>query len=154
MACLCESLLPRLQLMTSYRPQIDRLAPMWVVILSLMLLWSQGVRLHVHSYAHEHERLSASDRHCALDHGSEVHLAIAAQDAEHHADVMSELDISPEGIPAHAGVQLFVWGLLTILILFEPLIRKGLVIPRHTIHWRLPWRFHVLSPPLRAPPKA
>lgn len=139
--------------MTSFPQQNKRLAALWAILLGLMLLWSQGIRLHVHSYQQEHAWLNGGGQEaCELAHGSEVHLAIAATDEGHHTEAMSELDISPEGIPVKPDDQPTVWTLINVTILGSPPVVTATVPSSEIRRRRLPHHFSPLPPPLRAPP--
>ena len=129
-------------------------APFWAVLLALVLLWTQGVRLHVHSFEHEHNRLSDGGlRGCELPHGSEVHLAVAVSDG-HHTQAMSELDITPDGIPTQSDGPLTFWVVPASLVLFTSPVFISVLLQR-LIGCRLPpGNFRALPPPLRAPPHA
>jgi hypothetical protein len=131
--------------------QFKRFMPYWVLLLSLLLLSLQGVRLHVHNYSHEHEQQGVAEACVDHVHADEVHLAIAAAE-DHHAGAMSELEITPEGIPSHSTFPLLAWALVAASILLYPPVASGIILRRRSQRWRPPLRYRALPPPLRAPP--
>lgn len=147
--------LVKLSAMNYFRKTIKRYLSLWAILLSLALLFAQGVKLHVHELAHGHEQhrghIAAAE---TLEHShlSVAHLSSDISHSDHHQEVLSEIDASQDGIQ----VKMYNGILLpAILAIFFTLILPGFY--RFTFHTRrandkiIPWRYHI-SPPLRAPP--
>jgi len=129
---------------------------LWSLLLSLSLLCTQGVGLHVHNVDHGHDdhlsNIYAIDG--ANDHAdmSNAHFTHDTSHNDHHDGLESEFDISPDGLLKYTN-HIFAIALIVFLV--------TLVMPvssRRLIHYRrendfILHRYYVLSPPLRAPPQ-
>lgn len=118
------------------------------LLLSLSLLYSHGVTLHVHSLDHSHAADEASDH----SHLSKPHYA--HDTSQHgHNDVVAEFDASPDGVLKNLSnnmLALALFALLFALVLPVPLLRVAQY--RRESKPVLNGRY-LLSPPLRAPPQ-
>jgi hypothetical protein len=141
--------------MIFFRRAIKRNLFPWVLLLSVALLCAQGVKLHVHSIDHAHNQqyghitIDAAAEH---SHRSELHLSHDVSHVDHHDEVVSELDVSPDGLLKKVSSKVVMLVLLATLLslflfgFFQQILqryRDGDAI--------LPWRY-LFSPPLRAPP--
>lgn len=126
---------------------------LWILFISVALLCAQGVKLHLHNLDHDHgsKHLSSIDD-AKHSHMSVAHLATDTSHIDHHNEVVTEIDASPDGlikkgisdIPEHALIA-FVFSALLIGFYRSTIHR------RRCSHTKVPWRYHI-SPPLRAPP--
>lgn len=126
---------------------------LWSLLLILSLLCAQGVTLHIHNLGHEHTELHSltPDINETNDHPylSRAHFSHEA----YHDEVISEIDISPDGLLKKMANNLIVIALFIFLFTLARLVssahfvrpfrKKKLIIQEH----------YVLSPPLRAPPQ-
>ncbi len=138
--------------------QSKRIVLLWCFLLSLSLLCVQGAKLHVHDldHRHHHGQIHAIDGAGDHAHLSKAHFAHDTSHGDHHNDVISEVDISPDGVLKNTNknannspftLALFIFFFtLAIFVASRRLIqrcREG----KLTFH-----QYYVLSPPLRAPP--
>lgn len=148
--------------MIIFRRASKRVLLLLSLLLSLLLLFSQGTLLHVHYPQHSHDQyaehsLSANAQsadnhsHAFHQHLSQFHLAY---DKSHHDHgVMLEFDILPDAL-----LKIFS-GNLFVVILFLALFSLALSTPlRQAIRQRPENKsilsgYYLLSPPLRAPPQ-
>ncbi len=135
----------------------------WAILLSMAILCAQCVKLHVHDTNHDfgqqHGPLTANDVEGEAvgeveghSHLTVAHLSADTSHADHHDEVLSEVDASPDVFLNKVANNIPVLALLAgILILCL------LAIYRYPIHRRRHndalsfWRYYH-SPPLRAPP--
>ena len=121
----------------------------------MALLCTQSVKLHVHDLDHglgqQHEH-APGDGAVEHLHLAEAHLSIDTSHADHHGEVVSEIDLSPDVLLKNISVSQLTLAIFAILLILPPHRMY-----RHSSHRRrkdftvLMWRYH-LSPPLRAPP--
>lgn len=125
----------------------------WTILLSIVLLFGQSVKLHVHSLDHAdnqssgHHYIEGADEHSQL---AEAHLSSDSSHADHHAEIVSEIDTSLNALPTVSKV-LTLALLFTMLLFLWPGFSE-LIFHRRTIQPALPPRRYHLYPPLRAPP--
>ena len=127
----------------------------WTILLSIVLLFGQSVKLHVHSLDH------AQDQHqiynLAAEHGEHsnlagAHLSIDNSHSDHHAENAVEIDTSPNALLKDLSSKVLALALLiTLLLLFLPGFNQLLLHRLHSNNAIFPRRY-LLSPPLRAPP--
>jgi len=129
---------------------------LWSLLLSLFLLCSQGATLHLHTLDHsqdEHLNHShAADEASDHAHLSKAHYAHDRSHDEHHDAVLSEVDVSPNGVLkklSNNTLALALFAILFTLLLPAPLRQ---VVHRHRESRLAPLEHYLLSPPLRAPP--
>jgi len=132
---------------------IKRRQTILLLCLALALMFVQGLKLHVHTYAHDHgyHEEGVISGHAHID---QAHSAHSVPDTEHHDEVLSEVDLLPEGLLKNLSFGALVIALLTtalMVFLAPPFCTR--------ITWRdnrglapVPWR-NALRPPLRAPPR-
>lgn len=130
---------------------------LWVFLLSTALLCAQGVKLHVHSFGQEHDHDQqyshiAAEAVAEHSHLSEAHLSTDISHGDHHDEVVSELDASPDGLLKKVSSNILTLALLaTVFILLLPTFYQQTFHRRRDKNSFLPWRY-LFSPPLRAPP--
>ena len=139
---------------------------LFTLILSVAILCAQGVRLHIHSLAQEHNhelQQHSHNSHTAAEtpiknsqalhsHQSKIHPVSDISHSDHHDEMISELDASPDGFLTKVNSNLLILALLSSLftLLLVNFYQKILLRYREeTVIF--PRRF-LFSPPLRAPP--
>jgi hypothetical protein len=141
--------------MTFFRQTTKRTLFLWALLLSIALLCAQGVKLHVHSIDHDHDRQHshiAAEAVAEHSHLSEAHLSSDVSHGDHHDEVVSELDVSPDGLLKKASSNVVVLALLAaVFTLLLPGLYQQIFHRRRDKDAILPWRY-LLSPPPRAPP--
>lgn len=141
--------------MDSFRKKKKSTLYLWILFLSVALLCSQGLKLHVHDIGHDHhDQHSHSDQITVIEHNhvSIVHLSLDDSHGDHHDQVIYESDACPDclltkvfnNVPLAALISV-----LFILLLFgisrRTFIRQG---EEHKVQTRWPH----FTPLLRAPP--
>jgi len=133
---------------------------LWTILLAIAIFCAQGMKLHVHSFGHDHEQQSSSispevvteHSHLSDIHLSDIHLTTDVSHADHHNEVVSEQNASPRALlkqqPAY-GSMLAIFVIAFILILYGPYVIT--LHRRFDINIAISLRY-ILSPPLRAPP--
>lgn len=126
----------------------------WVFLLSIALLCAQGVKLHIHNFAHDHEPHQSLALEVATEHlhQSDIHLTTDVSHADHHDEVVSEQNANPQALLKK--ISSYGPMLAIFVIAFTFLLHSFKVI---TLHYRrdndlIITRRYILSPPLRAPP--
>lgn len=127
---------------------------LWILLLSITLLCAQSVRLHVHSFGHDHEQQHSIAPEVMTEHLHQngIHLTTDTSHAEHHDEVISEQGLNLEALLkkiANYGPMLAI-----LVMVFTFLLHNFNVI---TLHRRrdkdvITIQRYILSPPLRAPP--
>lgn len=139
--------------MNYFRQTSKRTLFLWTLLLSIALLCSQGIKLHVHNLDHNHEH-SHAGLQSTTDHSqlSKVHLSTDITHEDHHDEVMSEIDISLYGFMKKVSNGLLTLALFVTLftLLYTGFYRKTFYRRSNKIVL-IPWRY-INSPPLRAPP--
>ena len=127
---------------------------LWVLLLSIALLCAQGTKLHVHSFAHDHEPHQSIAPELATEHlhQSSIHLTTDISHADHHDEVVTEQDANPQALLKK--VSGYGPMLAIFIIAFAFLLHSFNVIK---LYYRrdtdlILTRRYILSPPLRAPP--
>ena len=132
----------------------------WIMLLSFSLLCAQGIGLHVHSMDHETDSHMAETAHIEnishIPHQdaqvSKPHLSLDASHLEHHGDISSAIDISPDGLFKNTQSNLIAIDFIAFVFILM-ILTPVLLIMRRTQKSPLKLHnFYVLSPPLRAPP--
>ncbi|MCK5649430.1 MAG: hypothetical protein KAI22_11180 [Gammaproteobacteria bacterium] len=126
---------------------------LWVLLLSTALLFAQSMTLHVHTFDHEQE-YSHDSTEVAIEHIhlTEAHLSTDISHGDEHDQIMSEVDVSQDGLMKKVSSNLIMLALFTIVLT----ILTSHFYLRIFYRYRdndaaIPWRY-LLSPPLRAPP--
>ncbi len=128
---------------------------LWVLLLSAALLFAQDVKLHIHALGHDHPQLHghAAAEAVAPAYLSGPHLSTDASHDEHHAEIVSELEINPYSLLKKVSSSALTLALLaTLFAMLLPLFRRPVPCRRRDRRVALSERYH-LSPPLRAPPR-
>ncbi len=127
---------------------------MWNLLLSLSLLCAQGVKLHVHNLDHEHDNHHSHSIDEAGDHShlSKAHFAHDTSHNEQHDGVVSEVDISPNGLLKNTHNNIFAVALFALFFTLMIFVSSRQFIQRSRESKLILHRYYVLSPPLRAPP--
>ncbi|MCF6336458.1 MAG: hypothetical protein L3J84_00695 [Gammaproteobacteria bacterium] len=132
---------------------------MWALLLSLALLCAQGTKLHVHNLDHGHNNHLINDHtHDAIDKAanhsylSKAHFTHDTSH-DHHGSVVSEVDISPDGVLKNTNNSVFSIALFALFFTLITFISSRQLVQRCresklTLH-----SDYLLSPPLRAPPQ-
>ena len=145
--------------MDFFRQTNKRILLLWSVLLALMLLCAQGVKLHAHDLGHGDEHHSSDGHIHAIeatgDHGylSKVHFAHDTSHSEHHDDVVSEIDISPDGLLKNTNNSVFAIMLFALFFILMVLISSRQLIQRCRESQLILRSCQIFSPPLRAPPQ-
>jgi len=128
---------------------------LWVTLLSLTLLCTQHLQLHVHSLDHEpyqhHDNLLSNNS----DHSHIVtkHLSIDTSHQDHHDEVMLEMNASPDTISHSSSAQVPSFDLLILYILLLVLgAYRSLGFKTRPFAEGIRKRHFYLIPQLRAPP--
>jgi hypothetical protein len=132
---------------------------LWILLLSIALLCAQGVTLHVHDLGHGLDRKhdlqhSHIDSEFVAEHAhlSEAHLSTDVSHGDHHDELVSELDASPDGLLKKVSTSVLTLALFAaVLALLFPHFYQLTFLRRRDKDVILSWRY-LLSPPLRAPP--
>lgn len=143
-------------LMKFFRRTQKQTLLIWTVLLSVSILCSQGVKLHVHGFDHDHQ----SHHHDQLDAGdsdhlhlNEIHFASDETHIDHHGGVIQELDISQESLLKKiSNVVLTLAFVAAFFFLLLPGLARWTYQRRRDPTLTLPHRY-LHSPPLRAPPQ-
>ncbi len=132
-------------------------ALIWVVMLSVAMLVTQNLQVHIHSVDHDpletgrHDStMTVADSH---QHADVKHLSIDNSHADHHDAVIFEMDASPDRIHQLLSKKISPVDLLALCLILLFLGRY--VVYRTTIRRScslLPRRRFHLIPALRAPP--
>lgn len=131
---------------------------LWSILLILSLLCAQGVTLHIHSLGHEHTELHSlltPNVNETNDHPylSKAHFSHDTSHEAYHDEVISEIDISPDGLLNKANSSLVVIALFIFFFTLARLVSSAnFVQPFRKKKWIIQ-EHYVLSPPLRAPPQ-
>jgi len=128
------------------------------LLISLSLLSAQGVNLHVHSLDHGHDdhqgHAHAIDEADGHSHLSKAHFTHDTSHDDHHNGVISEIDISSDGVLKKASSSIFAIALIVFLfalLVLTPSLQ--LIVGRWHERKLFSYRYYSLSPPLRAPPQ-
>ncbi|MBL7003723.1 MAG: hypothetical protein ISR69_06835 [Gammaproteobacteria bacterium] len=127
----------------------------WTLLLSLVLLFGQNSKLHVHSLDHadnqqiNHKYVDAANDHSGL---GEAHLSTDSSHSDHHAEIVSEIDTSLNALLIDTSVKIPVLALLITLLVFYIPSFYHLVVHRRSIYPVYSFCRNHFSPPLRAPP--
>jgi len=127
----------------------------WTVVLSIVLLFGNSIKLHIHDLSHSHDQQKSHN--LVIGHGehlalAQAHLSIDNSHSDHHMENALEIDISPNALLKDLSGKVSALALLSTLIIlflsgfypfsFHLLHRNNIIVPRR----------YLLSPPLRAPP--
>lgn len=127
----------------------------WIVLLSMGLLCAQNVKIHSHNLDHDHFQKhghNSIENTAEHSHLAKAHLSTDISHADHHDEVVSETDVSPNALLKNISSQVLTLALLvTALTLHFPKFYQYLSYRRHNDDIRLLRRYQH-SPPLRAPP--
>ena len=132
----------------------------WTLLLwsSLLLVWLcvQGTTLHVHLLDHSHSDFhdhshadGEDDNHV---HVTKFHLSHDASHHDHHDHVVSEIEISPEGVSKNLSAKFLVIALFALLLTTIFFNQRHIIVSRNRENALLDFGRYAISPPLRAPP--
>ncbi|NOZ55028.1 MAG: hypothetical protein GXP08_18130 [Gammaproteobacteria bacterium] len=143
--------------MMHFRKTKKQTLRLWALLLSTVMLCTQGVTLHVHSVDHD-ENIQHSHSHVGIEasvvhlHQSEAHLSIDLSHGDHHHEAVSELDSNSFGLlKKDSGNALTLAVLAAVFTLFLAVSYRQIFNRSRDKHTVLLWRY-LFSPPLRAPP--
>jgi len=134
--------------------RINRLALLlWSVLITLSLLSAQGVALHVHSFEHGSDESHVHGMDEVSDHAhlNQVHFTYDETHNDYHDGVVSEIDVSPEGLLKSFNNVLAI-VLVAFIVSVVMLSTARLLLCRYRDSKLTVNKHYVLSPPLRAPP--
>ena len=124
----------------------------WTTLLSLLMLYAQGVTLHVHNFEHNplqnHHSIDDLNDH---SHLNMAHLSIDSSHEDHHDEVTSEISACPACILNQASSNVTVLALLAIVLMFILPARCQITFFSMDCDISRPWRYYIF-PQLRAPP--
>ena len=127
----------------------------WIVLLSMGLLCAQNVKIHSHNLDHDHFQEhghNSIENIAEHSHIAKAHLSTDISHADHHDEVVSETDASPNALLKNISSQVLTLTLLvTTFLLLSPKFYQYLSYRRRNDDIWLPRRYQY-SPPLRAPP--
>ncbi len=128
---------------------------LWCFLLSLSLLCVQGVKLHVHNLDHKqhHGHTHAIDDAGDHAHLSKAHFAHNTSHSDHHNGVISEVDISPDGVLKNTNNSPFTLALIIFFFTLAIFVASRRLIQHCRENKLIFHEYYVLSPPLRAPPQ-
>jgi len=148
--------------MTFFRLTNKPVLLLWSLLLSLSLLCAQGAKLHTHNLDHGHND-HPNDYHSHIhsiideagDHGhlSKAHFTHDTSHNDHHDGVISEVDISPDGLLKNANDNVFEIVLFALFFTLMIFVSSRQLVQRCRESKLILHRYYVLSPPLRAPPQ-
>lgn len=139
---LCEQNRDNSARMTSLERSISLRTIIWVAYLALALVFVQGVRLHVHLYAH--------DAAAGHEHQDQVHSGYS--DSDEHPDETAQIDLSTQTIAKKLSFESLIIALVGVAIVLVAVVSSSFgVLPSTFRTPFLPWR-GCQPPPLRAPP--
>ena len=147
--------------MTYFRQMNKQVLLIWIVLLSIAVLCSQGIGLHVHSMDHGQDSHLAfatniDDLSKATHHHeqfSKPHLSLDSSHIDHHSDISDNIDISPDGLLKNTNNNIFSIDVMAFIFILIMLTPARLVIRRIQESTVKLHNFYVLSPPVRAPPQ-
>jgi len=139
---------------------------LWVALLCVALLCAQGVRLHVHSFGQEHDHVinqqhdydhTVAEAKAKHAHLSKIHLTTDISHIDHHDEVLSELDVNPEGFLNKSFLNKISNDnlLLAVLVTLFALLLIGFYrqrLSRYQDKNMIFLKQYLFFPPLRAPP--
>ncbi len=141
--------------MEFFRLTNKRTLLLWSLLLSLSLLCMQEAKLHVHDldHGHHHGHTHAIDGAGGHAHLSKAHFAHDTSHGDHHNGVISEVDISPDGVLKNANNSPFTIALFIFFFTLLIFVSSRRLIQRCRESKLILHEYYVLSPPLRAPPQ-
>ncbi len=141
--------------MNSFRQRNRRTLLLWSLLLCLALLFAQGVKLHVHSLDHGHDNHHSHAINEAGDHGhlSKAHFTHDTSHNDHHDGVVSEVDISPDGLLKNVQNNFFAIALFALFFTLMTFVSSRQLVQYCRESKLILHSYYVLSPPLRAPPQ-
>jgi hypothetical protein len=138
--------------MQTFRKNNKKTLATWTTLLSVLILFAQGVTLHVHSFDHNplqnHHSIDNLNNH---SHLSLAHLSIDSSHEDHHDGITSEISACPDCILNQASTNVMGLAVLAMVLMF--ILPAPCRTTFYSIHCHnsRPRRYH-LSPQLRAPP--
>ena len=134
----------------------EKILWIWTILLSIVLLFGQNVKLHVHSIDHadnqqlsHHQHIDGLDEHSQL---GEAHLSTDISHSDHHADIVSEIDTSLNALLTDISSKMLTLAFLFTMLVFLWPGFYPFIFHRRIINPAIPPGRYLLSPPLRAPP--
>jgi len=132
---------------------------LWSILLSLSLVFAQGATLHVHDMDHEHHT-HHNHGHEVIDsahpaehsHASKAHFSLDASHNDHHDDITSEVDVSPNGLLKASSAHVLFFAIIAFSLLLTLPARVGQAVRYRGDSDLFHYHCYLFSPPLRAPP--
>ena len=148
--------------MNSFR-QINRPVLLFCsLLLALALLSAQGTKLHVHNIDHGDRyvdyHVPLVDTHVIDETGDHNHLSKAhfthdISSGDHHNSVISEVDVSPDGVLKNSGNNVFSIIIAALFFIVVMFVSTRQFVQRCRESKLILYGYYLLSPPLRAPPQ-
>lgn len=127
------------------------------ILFSLSLLCAQGVTLHIHNLDHDNNdhsgQIHAMDKAGDHRHLSRAHFVHDTSHRDHHDSVISEVDISPDGVWQKAKINIFAIALVVFFFTLVMFVSSRRPVRRFRESIPVLRGYYILSPPLRAPPQ-
>lgn len=141
--------------MESFRKTKKSTLYLWVILLSVALLGSQGLKLHVHDIGHDqHDHHSHSDQIAVAEHNhvSIAHLSLDDSHGDHHDKVIYESDACPDCLQTKISNDIPLTALISLLyfLLLFGINRHTYIRQQGDDNFKARWRH--FTPLLRAPP--
>ena len=133
------------------------------LILSVAIVCAQGVRLHVHSLDQDHNHELQQQSHTTTEtlkqftqqqhsHPEKIHPASDISHSDHHDQVISELDVSPDAFLTKIISNILILAILSSIFTFLPVNFYQQLLQRYRKETVIISQRFLFSPPLRAPP--
>ena len=112
--------------------------------------------LHVHNSDHEHNDqpnghlINEAGSH---EHLSKAHFISATSHDDHHDDLLSEIDISPDGLLKNFNSNAFAIAFFALFFTLMIFASSRQLVQRCRESKLILQSYYLLSPPLRAPPQ-
>ncbi len=132
------------------------------LLLSLLLLCSQEITLHIHNLSHDHDNYlehqygtDTASYHNQAHHShlSKAHFSHDSSHHEHHDGFVLEFDVSPDGLLKSITNNPLALALLAFVFATALSIPSGRMVQRQGKSKPDLYQYYLLSPPLRAPPR-
>lgn len=134
---------------------------LWIVILSVALLFAQGITFHLHGTVQEHNHsFEAEYHHTSIQeapehlHFSQPHSVIDSSHGDQHHDNTVEFDIKQDGLLNKLSISPILLGFLVVLLTLHVIINyvRSFCLYRDDDNVSLITCRFLFAPPLRAPP--
>lgn len=139
-------------LMGSLRKTKKSTLYLWVILLSVALLGSQGLKMHVHDIGHDHHNHSDQITVVEHNHMSIAHLSLDDSHGDHHDKVIYETDACPHCLLTKIFNNIPLTALISLLFISLLFGISRQTYFRHVDEHYIQTRWPHFTPLLRAPP--